>query len=210
MRDVLLKRVRPMVERLATGLVDVAVARIEAELGRLTEALEIALSAYADEPPAPVPIVIERDPKPDNVVPRPVAIHVARAEPTAKPRDTGFAPQKTCSKCGYVGGNARGCGTAHATVVLASEPVGWASYSVDAVAPAAKSDPFAADKKDRASRIAARAAAAPRDVAQRMPDADDGDDEHQWSKERIAVEAARAESRKLGGELPIPRSSWDL
>ena len=56
MRKALLKRVRPLVERLATDLTELAVRRVEAEFERMTEAFSVALSAYqSDDQTAPAP-----------------------------------------------------------------------------------------------------------------------------------------------------------
>jgi hypothetical protein len=49
--DTLLERIRPVVERLAMDLALIAAARIERELGRLGEAVEVALSTYASDRP---------------------------------------------------------------------------------------------------------------------------------------------------------------
>lgn len=137
MRDVLLARIKPLVDRFAdrlvNDLVDLEVARIELELARIPDAFEAALSAYASDvlgpvlatmmaPPAPPidstwttiehPAVVkarQRDVKPENYPPS----RRAREERT-EPQANGKKPV-TCTKCGFVGGNARGCGTAHPT-----------------------------------------------------------------------------------------------
>jgi hypothetical protein len=49
--DTLLDRIRPVVERLAMDLAHIAAARIERELGRVSEAVEVALSTYASDRP---------------------------------------------------------------------------------------------------------------------------------------------------------------
>jgi hypothetical protein len=66
--------------------------------------------------------------------------------------------------------------------------------------------------QERVARLVARAQV----VLPRKPEIDsepeqeDDEDEARWSPERRAEETARAESRKLGGELPIPSSSWEV
>jgi hypothetical protein len=54
--DLLLERIRPLVERLARDLAHIAAARIERELGRVGEAVEVALSAFATEDRMPIQI----------------------------------------------------------------------------------------------------------------------------------------------------------
>jgi hypothetical protein len=49
--DLLLDRIRPLVERLARDMAYIAAARIERELGRVSEAVEVALSTYASDRP---------------------------------------------------------------------------------------------------------------------------------------------------------------
>jgi hypothetical protein len=49
--DTLLDHIRPVVERLAMDLAHIAAARIERELGRVSEAVEVALSTYASDRP---------------------------------------------------------------------------------------------------------------------------------------------------------------
>lgn len=143
MRKALLKRVRPLVERLATDLTELAVRRVEAELERMTEAFSVALSAYQSNG---APDLIEaalgpdlarmlnsapdRDTKPANVPPpapaeRPRVVRPPDARSghsTDKRRSDGKRIGAIiCSKCGYVGGNARGCGTAHETVTATED-----------------------------------------------------------------------------------------
>jgi len=50
LRDLLLKRVRPAVERTANQIVDLLITRVETELALVPEALEVALSAFAFTP----------------------------------------------------------------------------------------------------------------------------------------------------------------
>lgn len=126
MRDVLLKRIRPLVERLANDLADLALARIELDLAKLPEVFEAALSSYASdaapEPPAAAPVfagpaIILSKVRPDLVenglrlAALPVTVFAAALQANGK-------KVVTCKKCGFVGGNARGCGTAHATKVV--------------------------------------------------------------------------------------------
>lgn len=106
----------------------------------------------------------------------------ALLDPQPKRVQSNGKQMPSCSKCGYVGGNARGCGTAHATQFMG-----------------ARSSP------DRRAAIAELAKGKPtRPVAQ--PDSDDG----QWSAERIAAETVLAEESKPAGSLPTPRSSFTL
>lgn len=66
LRDLLLKRVRPLVEALAEDIVNIAVTRIESELGRLAESCDIALSAYAGDVPEPAPALDVTEPLTDH------------------------------------------------------------------------------------------------------------------------------------------------
>jgi hypothetical protein len=160
--DTLLERIRPVVERFAQDLAVIAAARIERDLGRLGEAVEVALSTYASDRPdlimaafGPELAAMLTPPKethadPDRGDHDPVP-HVRRTsgrglpglEPQ-RPDDTSEAPAQappprreegeraarlvdassvrkpvrkpnTCSKCGYVGGTAYGCGRSHPT-----------------------------------------------------------------------------------------------
>jgi hypothetical protein len=149
MREVLLERVRPLAERLAQDMVNVATARIEAEIERIGEAFEVALSAFASEVPHD-----DSDRRVDDPLPKvpsgarrqlhgdeprgasradSVAVDGAYEEQPAQNAGEGrgdgersarpvalsvsvpsdIRKQNVCSKCGFVGGNARGCGTAH-------------------------------------------------------------------------------------------------
>lgn len=204
MRDVLLARIRPLLERLASDLAELAAARFEAELERMEETFAIALSAYASDgdgaadlltaalgpdlaamlkPSSTTPAsAVEDSPRPTKrskraATPGQSASSAAGnvAEPHRVPsghRDAGAAVVDTppprfnslgrrigtiiCSKCGYVGGNARGCGTAHETVVAAEDLL-----EADTPAPVVQRDtkPSNVSKVDRFARIEAAAAA---------------------------------------------------
>lgn len=68
MRDLLLKRVRPLAESFAKQLTEIAEARIQAELERMGEAFEVAMSAFASEVTHDDPDRRDHDPVPQ--VPR--------------------------------------------------------------------------------------------------------------------------------------------
>jgi hypothetical protein len=51
MRDLLLERVRPLVDKLAADIVELVTSRIETELARVGESFHVALSAYASQEP---------------------------------------------------------------------------------------------------------------------------------------------------------------
>lgn len=258
MRDVLRKRVRQQVERLVEDMTELAVRRVEAELERMGEAFGVALSAFASEERHadsdrgnhPVPRVrrsarrgLHRD---DGRGPRRTdsgdvdgqdAQQPAQApDPAPVRRAPVNKGQKTiCRKCGYVGGNARGCGTAHptipaGTVVLEvdSKPVAaWDTFSVapprvsasqpkrdvsgkEGSSHGAAGPVRSAATPDRRAAIAALATKppAPRPQAdERGPDAESDVFE---DDEPLADRIARAEASKREGELPRPRSSFDL
>lgn len=176
-RTVLRARVRPMIERLATDIVDLAAKRLEDELARLPEVMGVALSAFESNaepdllaralgpdlaammkapPPEPEPVktgacgaesggasewtcqlpkghegchwsrLVGRwwdppkviDAKAGEVSPKVEAVkeQIAKLPPrrASGPQTTGKR-QQTCSKCGFVGGNARGCSKSHPT-----------------------------------------------------------------------------------------------
>lgn len=96
-------RIQPLADQLADELCDLVMARVERELERVREALHEQLSSVASDIAGEVVPVRAAEPPPDVArAPRPHAPLVAK-----KPI--------VCSKCGFVGGNARGCGTAHET-----------------------------------------------------------------------------------------------
>jgi hypothetical protein len=121
MRDLLLERVRPMVERLAVDLTELAMTRVEAELDRMRDAFEVALSSYAGDG-APDLLTAALGPELANMLnAKPAAspkrqrdIKPAKA-PAAKREPVNKGGKMVCKACGFVGGNARGCGRSHPT-----------------------------------------------------------------------------------------------
>lgn len=282
MRDVLLKRVRPLVERLAADLTELAVRRMEVEIERIEESLEVALSAYqsADVPDLLAAALgpelaamlagggtsrhttIDDDGKRGSGQPAPhvtqqgadtpghraseAAGNVADPHCTpighrgAEPSSSTFPNAKkpiTCSKCGFVGGNARGCGRAHPTL---ERPPARPAYmtpereitrgpvvtSSPTIAPRrAKADPGAqpmtaiapartratpgelAAARERIALIAARNTTTHGRAA--TPARDDNENaEERWSPSRIAAATKALESNKLNYELPEPSSTF--
>lgn len=231
MRDVLIERVRPLVERLAANLTELAVARVEAELERMTEAFEVALSAYqSDEPsdlitkalgpelgamlnakPEPLPSVPakrDRDYKPENYPPS----RRAREERTEL-QANGKRPV-TCTKCGFVGGNARGCGTAHETKAhfvppprAKAEPDAKPLTAITPTIPrrpsTAELDAARARSKARVARIAERAEGTRPGAKPSEPDIYEDD-------EPLADRIARAEANKHEGQLPEPIATFEF
>ncbi len=160
------------------------------------------------------------------------------ADRDAKLRKDGHRQGVTvCSKCGYVGGNARGCGkpTGHPTrkpsfgeqldaalddncrkleqTRPALTPRGLPTFATSAVPPPPVRAPAPYDtakaKVDRLAMLRARNAERPADAPLARAGEDDNPNasEH-WTREEIDEETAAAEARKLTGELPEPSSSW--
>lgn len=135
----------------------------------------------------------------------------------------------TCSKCGHVGGNARGCGkpTGHPTLgatvsftPVATTPYETAkakvdrTYAVVTVPPPtvhAPSSPPPPSKVDRLATLRARNAERPagdKPVARAEPEDDNPTASEHWTEDEISVARGLAESHKRTGELPEPKSSW--
>lgn len=236
MRDVLRKRFRELTERFADDLAGLVADRIEADIAHIGEILEYSLSAIASDlgaPPlaepdlvtaalgpelagmlTPAPAKRERDYKPENYPPS-----RRDREERAVPQANGKKPV-TCSKCGYVGGNARGCGTAHETRSDPKKPLeidvdrflgrpaptvsGKEGSSHGAAGPVRS-----AATPDRRAAIAARATKPPAPRPQAGERAADEPDIFE-DDEPLADRIARAEASKREGELPRPRSTFDL
>jgi hypothetical protein len=232
MRDVLLARIQPLVDRMAADITELAVRRVEAELERMGEAFAVALSAYASDaapdmitkalgpdiarmldtaapaPPRPRPLTITTAEQADellgpgtamaarvkDLLPRPVVVPLCTpvdGQPTDIRRASNGARLPTCKLCGYVGGNARGCGRSHVTRTAApSSP-----------APATPAP-------DRRAAIAALASKPKADAP--IAVAGDDEDDEAWPASRIKEETTRAEGRKHKGQLPEPRSSFRI
>jgi len=198
MRELLLERIQPLVDRLAADLTSILIDRILAELDGMSEAFEVAVSSYASNTivhgpsdvlgvgqraqqparcPAPFdgPPSTHRDVKPGNY------------PPSRRSRDQRAALQAngkkpvTCSACGFVGGNARGCGTAHETQLPGSQLPGSASIL--------DTPPIAMPE-----RGVRRLYAKPEALAGRA--------------EVIRARAEHAGESKHEGELPNPRASF--
>lgn len=221
MRDLLLKRVRPLVERLAEDLVSLATDRIEAELERLSEMFEIALSAYANDSSeyagaefveldrerdlgagiaameravdSMLGPVAQRDPKPANVT------NAGKERQRAVMR---------CTKCGALGFRSDGCGKTHQPerVLTAITPTRTLKPTPAAL------DAAKARIKERISSIARQVAAkTTTNTTKRKPDPDDNENaEERWTPREIAEDIEITESRKHAGELPRPRSSFTV
>lgn len=268
MRNVLLKRVRPLADSFAKQLIEIAARRIETEIGRMGEAFEVAMSAFASE-------VSDADPdsRDHGAVPqvprgarRGVPLHQDRALPHAAQapvprRPQGERPARlvgppedllltnalgpdlaaalnprgrtqtfpadkrgradktaitasgkrpvTCRQCGFVGGNTRGCGTSHRTILSITGGQTKPHASVHR--------PTTPDRRVAISNWATRRGDPPPRPPAAEHDPDDGRDEpvrppgsERWTKGRIALEASLAEAKKAKGDLPVPSSSFDL
>jgi hypothetical protein len=105
----------------------------------------------------------------------------------------------TCTKCGYVGGNARGCGRAHPTQVTGKE-----GSSHGAAGPVRS-----AATPNRLAAIATVAKKLPPPSRPQAVEPDDDDEpDARWSRSRIKAETEIAESDKHDGELPDVLASF--
>lgn len=93
-------RLQPVVDKFAKALLAIVESRIDDIILRAEGAIEGALSVVELEPVELAAPTKARTPKPKKL-----------AKPPRKVK-----AQITCKKCGFVGGNSRGCGTAHETV----------------------------------------------------------------------------------------------
>lgn len=236
MRRFLRARVRQIVDRVVTDLTELAITRVERELERMGQAFEAGVSSYASEGP---PDLITAALGPElaaMLTPTPKKSHKKKRErdytpeeypPSRRAREERTEPQKngskpiTCSKCGFVGGNARGRGRAHPTLhEIVTPPVRTAATPARS---AAEVEAARENRRERIERVSAKAPPSsgkppqlgmrttiPRPTpAPREVDDDQGDDER-WSTSRIADETHRAEASKRDGKLPAPRSSFVL
>lgn len=148
------------------------------------------------DPPMPIAAPKkDRDLKPVNV---PDAPATARAGEQGAPR-VPVNKGKTCSTCGYVGGNKRGCGKSHPTQ-------GTPIAGVDIARDRSPIITVHSAPPDRRALIAARAAKPPAPAHAELEDEDDVDE--RWTAERLKEETALAESQKREGELPVPVSTF--
>jgi dihydroorotase-like cyclic amidohydrolase len=165
MKD-LATRLRPLVNAFARQLTELVQARIDAVIVDAETAIESALSAIvADLEPAAAESprkqsISERrrvhglaevpaDERSENVA----TIIAAPVSRVAKPTPVHVAKvsgKVTCKRCGFVGGNARGCGTAHETLVADNE---------DDEPEVRVAEPPLMSKRDRFALIEAKAAA---------------------------------------------------
>jgi len=249
-----LAQIRPHVARLADDitekLVDFLMWRFELELDRMSEAFEVALSAFestgeepthADPDPRDVDPVPEVRRSPGRVLhqdrqrasagrvperaaqaPDPRRDHGQRdARPIApapadRPRNAAGKRVGVCTRCGFVGGNSRGCGkpTGHATQIANTLPdlkitaVDNASAKIAAVRdriPRPTTDAVEA-RRARIAELAKKRPAAP------APDLDDGNPnarEH-WTDAEFAEERQRSEGKKRKGDNPVVSSSYEV
>lgn len=143
------KRLKPLVDRFCGELAAFVQARVDAAVAEAEQAIESAISA----------IVADLEPGDEASAAKPASpVRVRNWSPTNYPpsrrgREERAAPQAngkkpvTCSKCGFVGGNARGCGTAHETIV-ADDPGEVDAPVVQREVKPAKSRPIEADEDD--------------------------------------------------------------
>ena len=158
----LAKRMQPLIAAFAGEVVELVQRRIDGVISEAEAAIENAISLIAAElegPPVdsgqprqsipkakPVEEIVRRVPEltatrgvtADALFKREIA---SKSRPAAKP-STAPAPaprlkvegKVTCKKCGFVGGNARGCGTAHVTVTADAENNDVERWSSDRIA----------------------------------------------------------------------------
>jgi hypothetical protein len=194
-------------------------------------------------------LVVHRDTKPDNdpldlatgIAGMSAVVDSMLGPPNHRPppqvdrdiKPSNMPRKLVCSKCGFVGGNARGCGRSHPTRITTveqattlggagSELEGFAKFqfarndqpltAIDPRPPHLKPTPAAVEAarqriKDRAARIAAKEqqhhASTPKPEVDHNPTA-----RERWSKSEIAVETGQAEQYKHEGSLPVPRSTF--
>lgn len=147
-------------------------------------------------------------------------------KPANMPRAAGKR-SNTCSKCGFVGGNARGCGTSHPTrpeqpppampEIAAAVHAVYAAKPLTAIEPTRNLKPTpaaVAAAKERIARldaIKARSGGVVLTPSRRAPAVDDNPTARErWTDSEIAVETSQAEMHKQDGAMPAPSSSWDL
>lgn len=115
MRNELSERIRPFTDQLADDLADLVATRIESvvasTLASIDEAFGVALSALASESQAPG----GADMVPAEPIASPKAKRTRAVTPAVKRPVVATSGKMTCKKCGFVGGNARGCGRSHPT-----------------------------------------------------------------------------------------------
>lgn len=244
MRELLLERVRPLVAELAEDLASLAVDRVEAELGRMREAFAVALSAYQSDEAAAKAVATGAQivalaqqhkvfTEEDLPLPEPSKPARGRVSPVRDREDRGKKQANgknapTCSACGFVGGNARGCGRAHPTLgAPPPKPARAPGPSMSAGAlEAARANRLESIRTSSNSKPPGRSGQppalgmrSPAPVASsrgRLPtdpiavDDQDDDEIERWPADRIADEAAKAEAAKKPGELPVPRASFNF
>ena len=232
MRDLLLNRVRPLVDGLAEDLANLVLERIEAELERMTDTFSVALSAYASDGPdlltatlgtelarehgaqaAPAPRAptkaIGIQPSKSTPVPivRSNTITNHRVASDAATTSKGDARQRAvmrCRKCGALGYRSDGCGTSHQP----QAPQTAVTSKPERKSTAAEIEHAKARSRDRIARIAARVGRA-KTAPLREPEPDDnGNAAERWSSQRIDEERELAENRKQDGDLPRPSASF--
>lgn len=147
--------------------------------------------------------VVHRDPKPATAARSSVgdsARAIAKvARPSVQPPPAKVPGRVTCKKCGFVGGNARGCGTAHPTQRASAMANG-------AVQDSGRTPPPA---QPRVSTIAARVYNRAKQAA--APSITEADDDAAPEDDvPLADKIAEAEGGKAEGELPEPSSSWEV
>ena len=163
----------------------------------------------------PTQAIDARDPIADDAEVEAHANEPAPREPVNK------GGKMICRSCGFVGGNARGCGRAHPTLhETVTPPARTASTPARS---AAEVEAARENRRERIERVSAKAppsSGRPPQLGMRttIPRAatpvtcetdDDQDDNGRWSTSRIADETRRAEASKRAGELPVPRATFD-
>lgn len=202
-------RLKPHTEKLLRDLCAIFEERVEAMAKQVEVAFEHALSAAATELAAPRPTVTVDIA--GSVEPLRITDDELKQLKAVAPAPDG-KKTVTCKKCGYVGGNARGCGKSHPTLLRVLRQPHTVATTEAAESP----------RVERIKRVSiARSGQPPtlgmrtrRPVVEPAPepepeeDDDSDDSDERWSKLRIKDETRIAEGKKHEGLLPMPRSSF--
>jgi hypothetical protein len=187
MRELLLRRISPLVDRFVSEITAVVESRIEAELERMGEAIEHALSAFASE------VANADSDRPDHdPVPR-VRRRSNRRLPQHEERQETRPAQEA--------DEGRGKNERPARLVAKYDPVPirpphLQSSRVGVIADRAKSAPHPFQR--------------PTKPAEKPPEEPNPNANERWSTGRMLVERELAESTKHEGVLPVPRSSFNI
>lgn len=216
--DEVLAAIQPAVELVARDLASLVEERIADMIGKIHIALTHTFSLAASELDNRGGADVEADrtvhravaqnaassagvtsPARKRHVEQPVSNRLDAGETRQPARPSPVPGKVTCKKCGFVGGNARGCGKSH--------PTQGASVITDgAVQHSGRTPPPA---PPRVSTIAARVYTRAKQAA--APSITEADDDTAPEDDvPLADKIAEAEGAKAEGELPEPSSSWEV